>query len=185
MPLVGVTSGPDMRPTLLTAATAALAVCVAACGSAGRPTKPDQSSAPRRAAEASAPAAVPGTHRMDEAGAVRVARTAYGRALVDRRGFALYLFTRDRSAHSTCYGACAAAWPPYVVAKRPPNAAHGASAGLVGSVRRVDGRRQVTYAGHPLYYYVSDRRPGQVLCQAVREFGGTWYVVARGGNAIH
>ena len=108
-----------------------------------------------------------------------MARTAYGRALVDRkRGFALCLFTHDRSVHSSCYGACAAAWPPYVVAKRP------AHASMEGIVRREDGRLQVTYAGHPLYYYVGDRRPGQILCQAVQEFGGTWYVVAPSGNAI-
>ena len=127
----------------------------------------------------------PVRHRTDEGGAVKVARTAYGPALVDRRGFAVYLFTHDRSARSTCYGACAAAWPPYVVAKRPSYAARGAPAGLVGSVRRADGRLQVTYAGHPLYHYVGDHRPGQVLCQAVPEFGGTWYVVAPSGHAIH
>ena len=56
--------------------------------------------------------------------------------------------------------------------------------GLVGTVRRTDGRIQVTYAGHPLYYYVGDRRPGQVLCQGVTEFGGGWYVVARSGQII-
>jgi predicted lipoprotein with Yx(FWY)xxD motif len=116
---------------------------------------------------------------------VRVARTAYGPSLVDRRGFALYLFTHDRSADSTCDGACAAAWPPYLVAKRPSNAARGAHRRLLGTIRRPDGRLQVTYAGHPLYYYVGDRRPGQVLCQAVAEFGGTWYVVAPSGSAIH
>jgi predicted lipoprotein with Yx(FWY)xxD motif len=115
---------------------------------------------------------------------VRVERTAYGRALVDADGFALYLFTHDRSAHSTCYGACAAAWPPYVAAKRPSNAASGAAGRLVGGIRRADGRLQVTYAGHPLYHYVGDHRPGQVLCQAVAEFGGTWYVVAPSGHTI-
>ena len=123
--------------------------------------------------------------RVGQAAVVRVARTAYGRALTDRRGFALYLFTHDRSADSTCYGACAAAWPPYVVAERPTGTARGAYGRLLGSVRRRDGRLQVTYAGHPLYHYVGDRRPEQVLCQAVPEFGGTWYVVAPSGNAIH
>jgi len=115
---------------------------------------------------------------------VRVARTAYGWALTDRRGFALYRFTHDRSAASTCYAACAAAWPPYVVARPPTGAGGDPRGGLVGSVRRRDGLLQVTYAGHPLYHYVGDRRPGQVLCQAVPEFGGTWYVVAPSGNAI-
>jgi predicted lipoprotein with Yx(FWY)xxD motif len=115
---------------------------------------------------------------------VRVAGSAYGPALIDPRGYALYLFTHDPSNASTCHGACAAAWPPYIVA-RPPSAAAGeAKAALLGSVRRPDGHLQVTYAGHPLYYYVGDRRPGEVLCEAVAEFGGTWYVVAPDGQAI-
>ena len=125
------------------------------------------------------------SHRFRKVQAVRVTPTTYGPALTDRRGFALYLFTRDAGPASTCYDACAASWPPYVVPKRPSTAVLGTRVSLVGSVRRRDGRIQVTYAGHPLYYYVGDRRPGQVLCQAVPEFGGTWYVVAPSGNAIH
>ena len=115
---------------------------------------------------------------------VRLARTDYGKVLVDRRGFALYLFTRDRSGTSRCYGACASAWPPYVVKTRGGTAAQSAHASLVGFTRRRDGRLQVTYAGNPLYFYVGDRRAGQVLCQAADEFGGTWYVVASGGRPI-
>src|SRR5437764_9853192 len=166
------------------AAAATLMVMVAACGSAGRSTKPPPTSASTRAVAASAPAAVPVRPRIHAPEVVRVGRTAYGRALVYERGFALYVFTHDRSAHSTCYGPCAAAWPPYLVAKRPSKAARGTPARLLGSVRRADGRLQVTYAGQPLYYYVGDRRAGQVLCQAVREFGGSWYVVAPSGDAI-
>jgi predicted lipoprotein with Yx(FWY)xxD motif len=55
---------------------------------------------------------------------------------------------------------------------------------LVGTVRRTDGRRQVTYNGWPLYYYVGDRSPGQVTCQNVREFGGLWLVVRPGGTLV-
>ena len=113
-----------------------------------------------------------------------MSRTPYGPALVDRRGFALYRFTHDRAASSTCYGACAVAWPPYLVSKQPLAAGPGARAPLLGTVRRRDGRLQVTYAEHPLYYYVGDQRPDEVLCQAVAEFGGTWYVVAADGHAI-
>jgi predicted lipoprotein with Yx(FWY)xxD motif len=160
-------------------------VAAAGCGSAGQSAKPDPTSASARTAEVSAAAADPVKRRIQEVEAVRVASTAYGPALVDRRGFALYQFTHDRSADSTCYRACAAAWPPYLVDKRQSNAARGAHRRLVGTIRRRDGRLQVTYAGHPLYYYVGDRRPGQVLCQAVAEFGGTWYVVAPSGSAIH
>jgi predicted lipoprotein with Yx(FWY)xxD motif len=113
-----------------------------------------------------------------------VARTAYGPALVDARGFALYRFTHDRSSASTCYGACAAAWPPYLVRTRPSAVGRSAHPDLLGSIRRRDGRLQVTYAGHPLYYYVGDHHPREVLCQAVAEFGGTWYVIAADGHTI-
>jgi predicted lipoprotein with Yx(FWY)xxD motif len=168
-----------LRFTVLATAAAILTVGVAACGSKGGTTNTDSTVAPTRTVvSAAAPVR---RRRSRQAPAVKVARTTYGRVLVDRRGFALYLFTHDRSAGSTCYGACAAAWPPYVVAKRPPRGIHG----LVGSVRRRDGRLQVTYAGHPLYYYVGDRRPGEVLCQAVSEYGGTWYVIAPDGRAVH
>jgi predicted lipoprotein with Yx(FWY)xxD motif len=113
---------------------------------------------------------------------VRVARTAYGTALADRRGFALYRFTHDTKAVSTCYGACASSWPPYVV---PSKLARGiANTRLAATIRRRNGQFQVTYAGHPLYHYVGDRRPGQVLCQGVTEFGGGWYVVAPNGHLI-
>ncbi len=114
---------------------------------------------------------------------VTVSPTAYGIALSDRHGFALYRFTHDKTAASTCYGACAAAWPPYLVPRSLARSSAPRS-GLVATVRRSDGRLQVTYGGHPLYYYVGDRRPRQVLCQGVIEFGGTWDVVAADGRLI-
>ena len=57
------------------------------------------------------------------------------------------------------------------------------TASRLGTVRRRDGRRQVTYAGHPLYYYVSDS-PGRILCQSVNEFGGFWLVVKPSGAPV-
>src|SRR5437763_15473876 len=90
---------PDVPFSLFATAAATLMVTVAACGSAGRSTKSDPTSASTRAVETLAPAAGSVRHRIHETGAVRVARTAYGRELVDRRGFALYLFTHDRSVH--------------------------------------------------------------------------------------
>ena len=153
-------------------------LAVAGCGAIERSgVGQPGSSATTRAVDPPKP---PGRH----AAAVRVARTAYGRALTDRRSFALYRFTHDGSAASTCYGACASAWPPYLVAKRPSGAGPRAHAVLLGIVRRADGRLQVTYAGHPLYYYVGDRSPGQVLCQDAEEFGGIWLVVSPSGRAV-
>ena len=115
--------------------------------------------------------------------AVTARNSDYGRILFDGRGFALYAFDRDRRGRSTCSGACAKAWPPFVVARRP-QAGRGARASLVGTTRRSDGRLQATYAGKPLYFYVGDRTPGQVLCQNVREFGGLWLVVRPNGTLV-
>ena len=91
---------------------------------------------------------------------VAVAKSAYGPVLFDGRGFALYAFSRDGARRSTCSGACAKAWPPFI------------------------GSKQVTYAGRPLYYYAGDRKPRQILCQNVFEFGGRWLVVRSGGATV-
>ena len=109
--------------------------------------------------------------------------STYGRILFDGRGFALYAFTRDRAGRSACSGACAAAWPPYVVKARP-RAGNGVAPSMLGTTRRRGGGFQVTYAGKPLYYYVGDRKPLQVLCQDVVEFGGRWLVVRPDGRTV-
>jgi len=113
-----------------------------------------------------------------------VRSTRFGRILFDGRGRALYAFTRDRrGGRSQCYGACAKAWPVYF-AKGRLLAGKGVKQALIGSTRRRDGRRQVTYNRRPLYYYVGDKSPGQVLCQNVDEFGGTWLVVRPNGQLV-
>ena len=108
-------------------------------------------------------------------------RTRYGTVLADGRGRILYEFTRDGTANrSRCYGDCAVAWPPFYTRGRPR--VRGLASRHLGTTRRRDGRLQVTYRGKPLYYYVTDTRPGQVTCQAVPEFGGTWYVTNPDGT---
>jgi predicted lipoprotein with Yx(FWY)xxD motif len=126
---------------------------------------------------------VSGTNAGTSAPRVVVHSSNYGHILFDGRGFVLYAFTHDRRGRSTCSRACAKAWPPYLV-RRKPRAGNGAKASLVGTVRRADGRLQAAYAGHPLYYYVGDRKPGQILCQGVSEFGGFWRVVRPSGSPI-
>jgi predicted lipoprotein with Yx(FWY)xxD motif len=113
---------------------------------------------------------------------VTVRGSNFGRILFDGRGFALYAFTKDRG-RSACTGACARAWPPYVV-KTQPTAGTGITASLLDTILRGNGSRQVTYAGKPLYYYVGDRERLQVLCQNVREFGGLWLVVRPTGATV-
>src|SRR4051812_21865774 len=93
---------------------------------------------------------------------VRAMPSQYGRVLFDGRGHALYLFTRERSRTSRCYGACAKAWPPFLT-KGAPRAGAGARSSLLGTTRRRDGATQVTYRGHPLYFYAGDTRAGQIL----------------------
>jgi predicted lipoprotein with Yx(FWY)xxD motif len=114
---------------------------------------------------------------------VTVKTSSFGRILFDGRGFVLYGFTRDPHGKSVCSGACARAWPPYLV-KSSPRAGAGAVAGLLGTTRRANGSLQATYAGRPLYYYVGDRKPGQILCQNVTEFGGVWRVVRPTGRLV-
>jgi predicted lipoprotein with Yx(FWY)xxD motif len=114
---------------------------------------------------------------------VTVKASSFGRILFDGRGYALYGFTRDPRGKSLCSGACARAWPPFVV-RSIPRAGSGVAGARLGTTRRADGSRQVTYAGRPLYYYVGDRKPGQILCQNVTEFGGVWRVVRASGRLV-
>ena len=104
----------------------------------------------------------------------------FGPVLFDGHNRALYLFTRDPRRKTRCYGACADAWPPFYAMGRP-RAGRGVDRDLLGTIERRDGRRQVTYKGQALYFYVDDPR-GQVLCNDIVEFGGTWYAVDAKGN---
>ena len=111
-----------------------------------------------------------------------LAGSQFGRVLFDGNGRALYAFTRDRRGRSACAGECAAKWPPYIVRGKVA-AGRGVRASLIRTIRRGDGKLQVVYAGHPLYFYVGDPK-GKVLCGNVNEFGGLWLVVAAGGKLI-
>jgi predicted lipoprotein with Yx(FWY)xxD motif len=115
---------------------------------------------------------------------VQIAKTRLGRILVDSKGITLYDFPPDNGTTSVCYGACAALWPP-LITKGKPIAGRGVRASLLGTTRRKDGRLEVTYNGHPLYYFVSDRKPGQVTGQGVNQFGGPWWVLSPAGKEIH
>jgi len=106
----------------------------------------------------------------------------YGSILFDSDEQAIYLFDKEASETSECYGACAEAWPP-VLSDGKPLAGDGVEAKLLGTTERDDGSIQVTYAGHPLYYYAHEG-PGQVLCHNVAEFGGLWLVVEPSGEAV-
>jgi predicted lipoprotein with Yx(FWY)xxD motif len=105
----------------------------------------------------------------------------YGTMLFDERGQAIYLFDKETSAEPRCYDDCASAWPP-VLTEGAPEADGDVDAALLGTTERDDGSTQVTYNGHPLYFY-ADEDPGEVLCHDVDDFGGTWLVVTPEGKA--
>ena len=115
---------------------------------------------------------------------VQVGSSNLGRILVDAHGKTLYIWAHDKSSKSTCNGDCAEYWPPLLTRGRPV-AARGAQAALLGTSRRSDGRIQVTYAGHPLYYFVKDRAAGQTTGEGLTGFGGRWDPVSAAGAAVH
>jgi predicted lipoprotein with Yx(FWY)xxD motif len=130
------------------------------------------------AAFALAGAAAPGGAK------VGIGKSPLGRILVDGKGITLYDFVKDKGTTSVCYGACAALWPP-LIAKGKPIAGPGVRASLLGTTKRKDGKLEVTYNGHPLYYFVTDHKPGQTTGQGVNQFGGPWWVLSPAGKEIH
>ena len=107
-----------------------------------------------------------------------------GRYLVDAQGHSLYLFEKDEGGESYCTGACAAVWPALETAAMP-HAGAGVDAAALGTIKRDDGDMQVTYHGHPLYYYAADAStPGKTKGEDVEQFGAGWYLVNAGGKSV-
>ena len=105
----------------------------------------------------------------------------YGKYLTGADGRTLYMFTKDTKATSDCYDACAKAWPPLLTTGKPV-AGPGLDESMLGTTKRKDGMTQVTYNGMPLYYFVKDQGPGQVLGQDITAQGGQWYLVSPNGK---
>jgi len=108
--------------------------------------------------------------------------TAVGKVLVGANGRTLYLFTADKGAKSACYGQCATYWPPLVAGK--PTAGTGLKASMLGTTKRKDGKLQVTYNGHPLYYFAADKKAGDIKGQGFVHFGGAWWTVSAAGAKV-
>ena len=123
------------------------------------------------------------TPRAPKGAVVGLRQTGLGNILVDTRGRTLYLFEKDTQGRSACYGACAAYWPPLFSSARP-QAGRGVRTSLLGVARRTDGKRQVTYAGHPLYRFAGDTKAGQTTGEGLNNFGAAWDVIAASGRAI-
>jgi predicted lipoprotein with Yx(FWY)xxD motif len=159
----------SIKPLRVTALISLAALTVAACGGGGTPTATTARAAHRTASKSSA--------------TVGVATTGLGKILVDSQGRTLYLFKADKGTKSTCFGACAAAWPPLRVNGKP-TVGSGAKRSLLGSTARSDGKPQITYNGHPLYLYVGDHKPGDTTGQGIDGSGARWYALSPGGTQI-
>jgi predicted lipoprotein with Yx(FWY)xxD motif len=155
-------------------AVALLAAAACSSGSSSSSGSTSSSASPSAAAPASSAAS----------STVITTKTSSGGAfLTNGAGRAIYLFMADSTGKSTCDGACAAAWPP-VIAAGQPTASGGAQASDLGTITRSDGTKQVTYDGHPLYYFVGDTGPGTIKGQGVDGFGAKWWLVAPSGSSI-
>ena len=161
------------RPFHLAALALASALVLAACGSSGS----------SGTSSSSTPAATSATSSARPASVVATKTTSLGTFLVDSKGRALYLWDADHGSMSTCSGACAQAWPP-LTTSGTPKAGGKVKASLLGTTTRSDGSREVTYAGHPLYYFEGDSAPGQATGQGSDGFGAPWWVVSPAGKAI-
>ena len=148
----------------------ALGVALAAAGVAAAAAVTQQS--PRSLAASNA-----------TAGRVTLHKTKLGKVLATSSGRTLYLFMKDKNGRSACYGQCAGDWPP-LMKKGTLRAGTGVKAKLLGTTKRKNGKRQVTYDHHPLYLYAGDTGAGQVSGQGLNFFGGKWYVLSAAGKAI-
>lgn len=165
-------------------AITAAVIAVAGCGSSNKSSSQTSAAAPASpapATTAAAPSTAPAT--SDKGEEIAAKNTKLGKILVDEDGHVLYLFEADKSAQSTCNGACAADWPPVLTSGKPV-ADSGARGAKLGTTSRSDGKMQVTYGGHPLYYYSADTSPGQTNGQGLEAFGAEWYVVGPAGSKV-
>jgi len=162
---------------------AGIALAATACSSSlssnGTTAAPAASSA---AAQPSSPAAASSSTAATTID-LQSASGIDGKFLADGQGRALYLFAADKSSTSTCTGACAATWPP-VTASAMPMAGTGVSQSLLGTTKRADGTEQLTYNGHPLYYFSADTGSGMAKGQGTKAFGADWYVLNAKGSKI-
>jgi predicted lipoprotein with Yx(FWY)xxD motif len=118
-----------------------------------------------------------------EPAGITTAQTPLGTILTDAHGRAVYLFVADKTARSTCIGACAEEWPPLTTTGAPV-AGTGVNAALMSTSPRADGTMQLTYNGHPLYYYGDDKGPGTTAGQGETAFGANWYLLTPAGVKI-
>jgi predicted lipoprotein with Yx(FWY)xxD motif len=169
------------RPLALGAAAAASLALLAGCGSSSSSSSTAASTPASTPTESTAAATTAAT----SAGvAVQTAKNKLGTILVagpEKR--TVYLFEADKGSSSTCNGECASDWPP-VTSEGAPTASGGALSADLGTTTRSDGSKQVTYKGHPLYFFEGDKAAGQTTGEGSTAFGAGWYVLKPSGAKI-
>jgi predicted lipoprotein with Yx(FWY)xxD motif len=164
----------------------AVLAALAGCGGSGSSTTGSTTAtAAKAAATSSAYSHVAATTTPAATGVVVTAK--HGKAgtilAAGPRLMTVYLFEGDKGQASSCSGTCASAWPPVTTASAPTASGTANSASL-GTITRSDGTKQVSYNGHPLYFFVQDKDSGDAYGQGVKAFGADWYVVAPSGNKV-
>ena len=157
------------------AALAISAVAVAGCGSASSSTS--SAATPATAATTSSTSSAPAAAAIT----ISTAKGKGGTYLTGSDGRAVYLWVADSGGKSACSGACAKVWPPV---EGTPSGGTGVTASNLGTITRSDGSKQVTYNGHPLYYFIADKSAGATKGQGSNGFGAKWWLVAPSGTAI-
>ena len=149
----------------------ALAVAIAACGSSNKKTTSS-------AASSAPPASTPSKGVQ-----VSLRKVSFGKVLVGPNSHTVYLFLKDKGTTSQCNGKCATVWAPLTTSGQP-QAGSGLNGSLLATSKRSDGQMQVTYGGHPLYYYDDDKKPGMTEGEGKKEFGAEWYAVGADGKKV-
>jgi predicted lipoprotein with Yx(FWY)xxD motif len=151
-----------------------LAFAVTACGSSSKKTSSSASSS------SSSP---PPAAAQSKGVKVALSKVSFGTVLVGPNSHTVYLFLKDKGTTSQCNGKCAKVWTP-LTSSGQPQAGSGLKASLLGTSKRSDGQTQVTYGGHPLYYYDDDKKPGMTEGEGKKEFGAEWYAVGSDGKKV-
>jgi len=162
------------------AALATAALIIAGCGSS---SSSSTSTATAAATPATSSSSTTSTAAAATGVTIKTATGSGGTYLAGPNGHALYLWVADSGGKSACSGACAHAWPP-LETKGAPTAGSGVNASDLGTITRSDGSEQVTYKGHPLYYFIADTTAGSTKGQGSDGFGAKWWLIGPSGTAI-
>jgi predicted lipoprotein with Yx(FWY)xxD motif len=198
--VTGITSRNRIYPLALLAALGAFALAVAGCGGGSSSTSESSNASSKESASSESSNGYGNRYGSGSEGENKSASSEspagaesgagvvslgnvqkLGMVLVDSNGMTLYDFHKDKGTTSSCYGPCAEGWPP-MLTEGNPAVGNGASSAKLGTTERKDGTMQVTYAGHPLYTFVEDKKPGEANGNDISAFGGQWYALKGNGE---